>query len=655
MSAITGIYNFDDAPVSLEESQSLMNALQRYSADATDTWQEGSVFLGCHAKWITPESVHERLPHYDSEQRLAITADAIIDNRTELFGKLQVESHLRGTITDSELIVLAYRKWGVDAPKYIIGDYAFVIWDVKNRQLFAARDISGNRTFYYHYRHRQFAFSTAVFPLLTLPSVKKELNELWLAEFLGISGTYESVDIHSTPYQQVEQLPPAHTLIISNGKLALTRYANISDVEPLHLKSNADYEEAFQEVFQEAVNVRLRTHKQVGAALSGGLDSGAVASFAVKTLQQQGKQLHAYSYVPVGDFEDWTSKTLIANERPYIQSTVRHVGNIRENYLDFAGTSPYSEVDELLQTLEVPYKYFENSFWIKGLYEQAERDQAGVLLTGARGNFTISWGPAMDYYAKLLKYLKLGKFYKEIQMYSGLTGVDKSRLIRVAGKKAFPFMVRGSYGDVQVKLPEHVNPDFAKRTDLLNRMPAEDNEMLGKLADAVEVRKERFSNLSIANKNGALATKMSLRYGLWERDATNDPRVVRFCLSVPIEQYVQNGQDRSLVRRATLNYLPDDVRLNQRKRGVQPADWVHRMLPKWSFFISELQALCKDDYVAEYLNAREIQQAIAEIGVPKADQAFNPRVKMLMHSYIVSRFLHDFHQQEANIHNYQLT
>ena len=69
---------------------------------------KNNVFFGCHAQWITPESVGEQLPFYDYERQLAITADAIIDNRKELFEKLQVDHADRKNMTDSELILLSY-------------------------------------------------------------------------------------------------------------------------------------------------------------------------------------------------------------------------------------------------------------------------------------------------------------------------------------------------------------------------------------------------------------------------------------------------------------------------------------------------------------------------------------------------------------------
>ena len=171
----------------------------------------------------------------------------------------------------------------------------------------------------------------------------------------------------------------------------------------LKLKSNEEYVEAFQEVFQEAVNSRLRTHHQVGAQLSGGLDSGSIVSFAAKKLKMENKQLHTLSYIPPKDFEDFTPRNIMPDERPFIKATVQHVGNIKDYYLDFEGRDPFSEIDDFLDTMEMPYKFFENSFWLKGMFEEAQKKDIGLLLNGGRGNLSISWGSAIDYYATSIK------------------------------------------------------------------------------------------------------------------------------------------------------------------------------------------------------------------------------------------------------------
>ena len=92
MSAIAGILNFNKEPIDIEHSKRIMKAFESFPADDIQLWQKENVFLGCHAQWITPESIGEQLPLYDSERQCTITADAIIDNRKELFDRLQINT-----------------------------------------------------------------------------------------------------------------------------------------------------------------------------------------------------------------------------------------------------------------------------------------------------------------------------------------------------------------------------------------------------------------------------------------------------------------------------------------------------------------------------------------------------------------------------------
>ncbi|MBP1990386.1 lasso peptide isopeptide bond-forming cyclase [Paenibacillus eucommiae] len=642
MSAIAGIYHFDQEPVHTEHCHSMMVELEKYPADLVHTWKSDKVFLGCHAQYITQESIYECLPYYDSESQMVITADAIIDNRQELFNLLQVEHSRRELMTDSKLILLAYTKWGVEAPKYLVGDFAFMIWDERTQQLFGARDFSGGRTLYFFRNHERFAFCTVIQPLLSLPYVKRRLNEQWLAEYLAISSMVDAVDTSSTVYLGIEQLPPSHSILIHGDKVILRRYSTITPGEPLKLKSNEEYVEAFQEVFQQAVTSRLRTNRQVGSHLSGGLDSGSVVSFAAKALRAENKKLHTYSYVPAKDFKDYTPKNLMTNESPFIQSTVKHVGGITDHYLDLEGKDSYSEVDDFLDMMEMPYKFFENSSWLKGIFEKAREQNVGVILSGARGNMTISWGTAMNYYAVLLKKMKWVRLAYELNHYSRVVGGNRLRRLPLIARVAFPFMERLFSIGSPNHFPVLINPEFARRTNVYNKLKEYGMGQAGWYSsrNMYELRRKHFDDLFNWNTTNTFATKLSLRYSLWTRDPTNDIRLIRFCLSVPEEQYVQNGVGRSLVRRSTENLLPDNVRLNHRIFGVQGADWLHRIIPHWGSITEELQQLCTDKRALEFLDGERIQRALtmAREGV-RPEFADNPDYRALIRSLIVYRFI----------------
>ncbi|MEV5025981.1 lasso peptide isopeptide bond-forming cyclase [Paenibacillus sp. LPE1-1-1.1] len=642
MSAIAGVLQTDNGSNAWKQGSVLMEALSHYPCDTAQAWHEDDIFLGCHNQWITPESIGERNPFFDKERGLVITADAIIDNRSELFNQLQVDLHLREQMSDSQLILLAYHRWGETTPVHLVGDFAFMIWDCRERKLYGARDFSGGRTLYYHCNRDRFVFCTTIKPLLTLPGVKKELNEAWLAEFLAISGMVDVADASQTIYKNIEQLPPSHTITISSERIKLERYHQINPDERIRFKSNNDYIEAFQDVFQQAVTSRLRTHRHVGAQLSGGLDSGAIVSFASKELLPNNKKLHTFSFVPTSDFVDYTSKYMITNERPYIESTVGYVGGIKDHYLDFHGRDSYSEIDDFLEIMEMPYKFFENSFWMKGMFEKAEEQGVGVLLNGGRGNLSISWGAAIPYYATLLKKMKWIKLLREMRQYSLNIGSGRAHVFSSVSRAAFPIIEQLRPHTEQYHYPAIIHPEFAKKTDVFQRLREYGINETGWFAakNVYEERKSHFNEVFHWNAGNTLSTKLSLRHSLWKRDPTNDLRVIQFCLSLPESQYVQNGMDRALVRRATEKLLPDQVRLNQRTRGVQGADWVHRMLPKWHAFTDELRQMSEDRSFMSFIDARVMQTSLSGLleGVQPM-HAIDPNFKLLMRTLIVYRFL----------------
>jgi len=643
MSAIAGIVHLNDEPIDVVQGKNVMLALQKYPADDVQVWHNERIFFGCHVQWITPESVGEQIPYYDYERQLLITADAIIDNRKELFQKLQI-SPSESRITDSQLILLAYEKWGEDVPKYLAGDFAFLIWDERRRQLFGARDFSGTRTLYFFHNKAKFVCCTVMEPLFSLPYIQNGLNEQWLAEFIAIPVTADSVSINTTVYKDIQQIPPSHTIKVQDGKVELSRYSVINSGEKLKLKSSNEYEEAFKEVFDIAVGDRLRTYKQVGSHLSGGLDSGSVVSFASKTLKKKNKKLYTFSYVPVDDFIDWTHRTRVANERPFIESTVQYVGNISDQYLSFPEKNPFSEIDDWLDTMEMPYKFYENSFWLKGIYEQANQHNVGILLNGQRGNWTISWGHALNYYATLLKRLQLLKLYKEVNLYSKNMGVTKKRTMKFVWKKALPMLYRSLSIQKQETFPTWINQDFAARTSVFEKLEDHEVDIKGTaVTNVYEIRKNQFEQLHFWGLNGTIGTKLSLRHSLWERDPTNDLRVINFCISVPEDQYVQNGLDRSLIRRSTKNYLPDSIRLNQRSRGIQGADGIHRMKQSWTSFIEELYLVSEDPTMSNFIDIDVFRDSIEKVkNNPKPEFIYEFEFKILMRSLILYRFLKRF-------------
>lgn len=642
MSAIVGIYNFENERIdSYQDGVIMLEALSEYPADDVKFWFNDNVFLGCHTQWITQESVTEVLPYFNSEKRIGITADAIIDNRHELFEKLGIKKSLQHNVSDSQLILEAYDRWGEDSPKYLVGDFAFMIWDERKKHMFGARDFSGTRSLYYFLNKNTFRFSTSIKPLLSSKIVKHQINKQWIAEFLAIPGMNETIDSTITPYDSILQIEPSHTIKINHmGIITSKRYCKLDDIKKLKLRTNEDYVEAFNEVFGHAVKCRLRSYKNVGSQLSGGLDSGTVVSHASRTLRLEGKKLYTYSSIPSKEFKDWTPFHRIADESPYIDKTISYVGNISESYLSFEDRNAFKEIPEWLSILEMPYKFFENSHWIRGTFEHAKNHDVKVLLNGARGNFTISWGHALDYYASLIKSLKIIQFYYELNAYCHNMGVNKKRALTVIRNKIFPELSNTS----DYQFLSLVNVHFLKEYNALDRISRFGmNPTIQSNLDTFQKRMNHFRETFTWNGNGISRTQLSLKYGVWDRDPTNDLRVIKFTLAVPENQYVQNGIDRSLIRRSTKDMLPEEVRFNQNSRGIQGVDWLYRIIPFWKIIIQELRNIKQDSTISEYINLNALTDMVNKYQNPPATNlAFNPDIRSLMRVLVLKRFLDKF-------------
>lgn len=642
MSAICGFINLNNAEASCEISNAMMSKLERYPSDYSDTFQYENCFLGCLFKAITPEAEYEKLPYYDEQAGMVITADAIIDNRLELFKAFDIPSSEWDEFPDSMLILMAYQEWGEKCPCYLIGDYCFAIFDKRTRELFCARDHTGNRTFYYYHTSEIFVFSTAIEPLFCIDNCEKRLNDEWISDFLSLPGPVHEVDCTSTVYRSIMQLPPAHHLLVNGCSLKIERYWYPVTKNELKLKSDADYEEAFREVLFEAVKCRLRAKGDIGIKLSGGLDSGSVASVAATLLNEQNKRLNAYCAVPFSGYIDYLPKRLIADESPYVNAICEKYSNIDIKYVQSENKNSISEVDKLLNVYEQPYKTVENAYWGNEISCIAAHDGCSVMLSGQLGNVTISYGNIQTYLNCLLMSGRLMEFAKEVNGYCGLYKVKRYSFLKRYFKDITPdwvldarYMLKGIKKGDTLHVP--VNPGLAKMYDTEQKLRRLN---LTKSIKLTGINYERSFGIHarFLSQIAMFETKTSLYYGIQQRDPTSDKRVVDFCFSVPVSQYVRNGHERYLLRRSLEGILPDKVRLNYTTRGYQSADWIQRLVPSWDSFINELKNLMDMDCFAYYTNMPLIIEILRD-AYPSSGMRYRREIRMLVICFILGNFL----------------
>ncbi|HYE71787.1 MAG TPA: asparagine synthetase B, partial [Blastocatellia bacterium] len=136
MSAINGIFErYGSAPLEASIAASLA-ALTDYGTDGNHQWISGSIGLGHQLMTVFTEGQSDCLPLYDATTGLAITADVRLDSRRELYKALGISDCEEQNLSNSQLILCAWQKWGRNCPHHLIGDYAFAIWDARQQVLF---------------------------------------------------------------------------------------------------------------------------------------------------------------------------------------------------------------------------------------------------------------------------------------------------------------------------------------------------------------------------------------------------------------------------------------------------------------------------------------------------------------------------------------
>jgi asparagine synthase (glutamine-hydrolysing) len=160
MSAICGLIHTRGQPASIEEIQAMMAPMIQRGADGSATWLEAEAAVGHLALHVTEEDQRSCQPLYDAEAQLTLTADARLDNREELCELLGIAPHEGRVLADADLILRAYRSWGESCPTRLLGDFAFAIWDGRDRRLFAACDHVGAKSLYYLQGSGVFAFAS---------------------------------------------------------------------------------------------------------------------------------------------------------------------------------------------------------------------------------------------------------------------------------------------------------------------------------------------------------------------------------------------------------------------------------------------------------------------------------------------------------------
>jgi asparagine synthase (glutamine-hydrolysing) len=521
--------------------------------DGCGHWFDGAIGLGHKMLYSTPESLHERQPAVAATGELVVTADARIDNRGELIAGLRLNGNAKEQITDAELILKAYEKWGERCPGKIIGDFAFAIWDSANRCLFCARDALGIKPFYYYSDSQKFLFGSELRQIFAEPSVQHEPNEGMIAEYLAC----ELASQEETLYRGIFRLPPGHSLLVGPLTLRKERYWDIDPSQTLGCKSDGDYAEQFLALFKETLRSHLRSYRPVGIYLSGGLDSSSIVALAQSLYRDglvAGPGIEAFALVFPG---------LACDESAYIEEVVKMWGlKCNVTVPDRQDTALYAE--QACRYRDLPD--YPNAAILNFLRPITRQQGVRVLLTGLGGD---EWLTGSYYHhADLLRKLKILDAIRQIRTDATVPGVvfPSFPFLRLG---LWPLLPQGARHAIKKVLrrqdmpPLWVNPQFARRNRLIERLRGGDAKI--KFASLAQRDLHQSLNSGWHSHLSEIEERSAAWFGLEQRHPFNDRRIVEFAFSLPEEQRWRRDQPKFILRQAMVKYLPEVIRQRRTK------------------------------------------------------------------------------------------
>lgn len=248
----------------------MVDSLTHRGPDGRGTWFDVGLGLGHRRLSVLDPTAAGTQPMCSADASLVVTFNGEIYNFRELRSELIALGHHFRTNCDTEVLLTAYAEWSLAAVQRLNGIFAFALWDRARRRLWLARDRLGIKPLFFSLAGGVLRFGSEARAVLADPAFQRRPSPAGVNAFL----TFGFVPAPLSGFAGLEQLPPAHEMIVENNSVTQRPYWALTMAELPMRRDEADA--GFAGKFRQAVTRQLVSDVPVGAFLSGGLDSAAV-------------------------------------------------------------------------------------------------------------------------------------------------------------------------------------------------------------------------------------------------------------------------------------------------------------------------------------------------------------------------------------------
>ncbi|MFK7843121.1 MAG: XrtA/PEP-CTERM system amidotransferase [Sphingorhabdus sp.] len=588
MCGIAGIFHLETAkPVDPDRLRKMTDSLTHRGPDGSGIWTAPGVGLG-HRRLSIIDLEGGAQPMLTPDEAQVLSFNGEIYNFQEVRSELESFGHQFQTDSDSEVILYAWRQWGVDCLKRLNGMFAIAIYDQRTRQLFLARDRLGVKPlFYARVSDGSILFGSELKALLANPLLRRDPNISAVDDYLA----FGYVPDQTSMLKGVKKLPAGHYLLLELGKPepASVQYWDM-DFSQRHKALANVLEDELVALLKEAVGSRMIADVPLGAFLSGGVDSSAVVALmaeksrrAVKTcsigFDQESLDETSYARLIADRFQtDHRERIVAADDFGLIDTLADHFD---EPFADASALPTYRVSELARETVTVALSGDGADEAMAGyrrhVFHHAEERVRGMLPQSFRGPL-LGW---------------LGSVYPKAD-WAPRPFRAKSTLLSLArtGPEGYaeavgvttPLGRRQIYSDAMQK---NLGDYYAEQRmiDLMENAPAQNGLDQAQYADM-----KMWLPGDILTK----VDRTSMAVGLEAREPLLDYRLMEFAAKLPANLRVHKGQGKYLLKKSMEQYLPKDILYRQKMGFVTPiAQWFRGPLADQARNISTSGALAR--------------------------------------------------------------
>ena len=567
---------------------------------------EYKVFLGHTRLSIIDLSDAGTQPMCNEDGTVWIIFNGEIYNFQSLRSQLKTK-HTFNSNSDTEVILHAYEEWGSSFIDKLNGMFTFVLFDIKNKKIIAARDQIGIKPLYLYHDSDKIIFSSEIKPILSLAEKPFKLNEQSIRDYLCLG----YIPTPNTPFIGIEKLPPSNSVTIDLLKSKLdiecNNYWQISKEIKKDERSESELVDNLDNYLSSSIKGCLVSDVPVGIFLSGGMDSSIITYLASRI---KGSPLRTFS---IGFKERDYDESKFAKEVSKICGTEHSHFYVDQDFLKYIPALVDSTEEPVADPASIP-------LWF--LSKEASKE-VKVVLSGEGGD---------EIFGGYTRYFwdKMGRLYENlpevvrktlsavIQMVPDSGEMTTTNLTRRIKK----FFRTGSLDQLNRYLswfalfsPDEADALLASSlTDKIDKSNLEktfatyfnaygDDSYLKRI-QYIDMRTMLLDNLLLK------ADKLSMAHSLEVRVPLLDINLVDFAINMEPSMKVRNGQTKYILRKFLKGKLPDQI-FDRRKQGfempigkwLRERDW--ESSKKKILKLSDYFSILKRDKLEEILNEHE--------------------------------------------------